>query len=160
MSPTLTHIALHVSDLEASKAFYQAFCGLEVCHERHDGGTERRQDGEHGVEHRHGEGERLWRRRGVVAVSDRKKTVGTAPVTYSHPCRRRRGHCAHCTTVAVAATSFSASSRQHGMKRSALPLVLARSSQPRAQADPSGAVGAVTAAAAASAVAPVQGDGG
>lgn len=38
MSPTLTHIALHVSDLEASKAFYQAFCGLEVCHERHDGG--------------------------------------------------------------------------------------------------------------------------
>lgn len=33
-SPTLTHVALHVRDLDASIGFYQRFCGLEVVHER------------------------------------------------------------------------------------------------------------------------------
>lgn len=34
MSPTLTHLALHVPDLDACVAFYQRFCGLRVFHER------------------------------------------------------------------------------------------------------------------------------
>ena len=38
MKPTLTHIALHVRDLEACVAFYKKFCGLEVVHQRtHEG---------------------------------------------------------------------------------------------------------------------------
>lgn len=32
--PTLTHLALHVRDLEACVAFYEAFCGMRVVHER------------------------------------------------------------------------------------------------------------------------------
>lgn len=32
--PTLTHIALHVRDLEASIAFYKQMCAMEVTHER------------------------------------------------------------------------------------------------------------------------------
>lgn len=34
MSPTLTHIALHVPDLDASVGFYADFCGMRVIHER------------------------------------------------------------------------------------------------------------------------------
>ncbi|MGE8497533.1 MAG: VOC family protein [Pseudomonas sp.] len=34
MSPTLTHLALHVPDLDACVAFYQEFCGMQVIHER------------------------------------------------------------------------------------------------------------------------------
>lgn len=34
--PALTHIALHVRDLEASVAFYRRFCGLEIVHDRTD----------------------------------------------------------------------------------------------------------------------------
>lgn len=34
MSPALTHLALHVRDLDASVAFYREFCALEVVHER------------------------------------------------------------------------------------------------------------------------------
>src|SRR5690606_28583583 len=34
MQPTLTHIALHVPDLEACMAFYAEFCGLRLIHER------------------------------------------------------------------------------------------------------------------------------
>lgn len=34
MRPTLTHIALHVPDLDACIAFYRDFCGLQICHER------------------------------------------------------------------------------------------------------------------------------
>lgn len=37
MRPTLTHLALHVRDLEACVAFYRDFCGLAVVHEREDG---------------------------------------------------------------------------------------------------------------------------
>lgn len=37
MTPTLTHIALHIHDLSSCIAFYQDFCGMEVCHERRDG---------------------------------------------------------------------------------------------------------------------------
>jgi catechol 2,3-dioxygenase-like lactoylglutathione lyase family enzyme len=36
MAPTLTHIALHVRDLEACVAFYRTFCGLDLVHERRD----------------------------------------------------------------------------------------------------------------------------
>lgn len=39
MSPTLTHIALHVRDLEASRTFYEHYCGLHVSRERHAGQT-------------------------------------------------------------------------------------------------------------------------
>lgn len=34
MRPTLTHIALHVPDLDACIAFYRDFCALQVIHER------------------------------------------------------------------------------------------------------------------------------
>jgi catechol 2,3-dioxygenase-like lactoylglutathione lyase family enzyme len=36
MTPTLTHIALHVRDLTACAAFYRDFCGLRIVHERTD----------------------------------------------------------------------------------------------------------------------------
>ena len=39
MTPTLTHISLHVRDLEACIGFYREFCGLEIVHQREDGGT-------------------------------------------------------------------------------------------------------------------------
>lgn len=35
--PTLTHLALHVRDLEACVEFYQNFCGLVVVHQRGEG---------------------------------------------------------------------------------------------------------------------------
>ncbi|KAF1051764.1 MAG: hypothetical protein GAK43_02255 [Stenotrophomonas maltophilia] len=34
MRPSLTHLALHVPDLEACIAFYQRFCAMRVIHER------------------------------------------------------------------------------------------------------------------------------
>jgi len=34
MRPTLTHLALHVPDLDACIAFYTQFCGMHVFHER------------------------------------------------------------------------------------------------------------------------------
>ncbi len=34
MQSTLTHIAMHVRDLEACVAFYERFCGMKVVHER------------------------------------------------------------------------------------------------------------------------------
>ncbi len=34
MRPTLTHLALHVPDLDASIAFYTRFCGMRMFHER------------------------------------------------------------------------------------------------------------------------------
>ena len=34
MRPTLTHLALHVPDLDACIAFYARFCGMHVFHER------------------------------------------------------------------------------------------------------------------------------
>lgn len=34
MRPTLTHLALHVPDLDACIRFYSAFCGMQVFHER------------------------------------------------------------------------------------------------------------------------------
>ena len=37
MTPTLTHLALHVRDLEACIAFYRDFCGMRCVHERADG---------------------------------------------------------------------------------------------------------------------------
>jgi len=36
MTPTLTHLALHVRDLEACTAFYRDFCAMQVVHERGD----------------------------------------------------------------------------------------------------------------------------
>ena len=38
MPPALTHIALHVRDLDACIAFYREFCGMTVVHERSDHG--------------------------------------------------------------------------------------------------------------------------
>ncbi len=38
MTPNLTHLALHVRDLEACVAFYREFCALEIVHERGDQG--------------------------------------------------------------------------------------------------------------------------
>jgi catechol 2,3-dioxygenase-like lactoylglutathione lyase family enzyme len=37
MTPTLTHLALHVRDLAACVAFYRDFCGMSCVHERADG---------------------------------------------------------------------------------------------------------------------------
>lgn len=37
MQPTLTHIALHVRDLEACIRFYESYCGLQLVHERVSG---------------------------------------------------------------------------------------------------------------------------
>lgn len=34
MRPTLTHVALHVPDLDACIAFYQRFCGMRIVHQR------------------------------------------------------------------------------------------------------------------------------
>jgi catechol 2,3-dioxygenase-like lactoylglutathione lyase family enzyme len=39
MKPALTHIALHVRDINASEAFYREFCGLKVVHERGEPGA-------------------------------------------------------------------------------------------------------------------------
>lgn len=36
MTITLTHIALHVRDLDACVDFYQRYCGMAVTHERRD----------------------------------------------------------------------------------------------------------------------------
>jgi catechol 2,3-dioxygenase-like lactoylglutathione lyase family enzyme len=38
MPPTLTHIALHVRDLDAAVAFYRDFCAMEISHEREEHG--------------------------------------------------------------------------------------------------------------------------
>jgi catechol 2,3-dioxygenase-like lactoylglutathione lyase family enzyme len=37
MRPILTHLALHVRDLQACIAFYRDFCGMQVVHERSAG---------------------------------------------------------------------------------------------------------------------------
>ena len=37
LTPTLTHLALHVRDLAACVAFYRDYCGLTPVHERDDG---------------------------------------------------------------------------------------------------------------------------
>ncbi len=37
MTPSLTHLALHVRDLEACVAFYRDFCAMRIVHERDDG---------------------------------------------------------------------------------------------------------------------------
>ena len=34
MRPILTHLALHVRDLDTSIAFYHDYCGMQVVHER------------------------------------------------------------------------------------------------------------------------------
>jgi catechol 2,3-dioxygenase-like lactoylglutathione lyase family enzyme len=34
MPPTLTHIALHVPDLEACITFYRDYCGMQIVHQR------------------------------------------------------------------------------------------------------------------------------
>ncbi|MEX6723349.1 VOC family protein [Parapedomonas caeni] len=39
MAARLTHIALHVRDLDASIAFYRDWCGMHLAHDRIDAGT-------------------------------------------------------------------------------------------------------------------------
>ena len=39
--PTLTHIALHVRDLDASIRFYNRYCGMSVVHQRDAGSQDR-----------------------------------------------------------------------------------------------------------------------
>lgn len=39
MRPTLTHLALHVPDLDACIAFYGEFCGMRVIHQREGKGS-------------------------------------------------------------------------------------------------------------------------
>jgi catechol 2,3-dioxygenase-like lactoylglutathione lyase family enzyme len=39
MTARLTHLALHVRDLEAMEGFYREFCGMVPVHERSDGDT-------------------------------------------------------------------------------------------------------------------------
>ena len=40
MSATLTHLALHVPDLDACIAFYETFCGMRVIHRRPGKGSQ------------------------------------------------------------------------------------------------------------------------
>ena len=40
-TPTLTHLALHVRDLEACVDFYSAFCAMTIVHQRDDGAGSR-----------------------------------------------------------------------------------------------------------------------
>lgn len=39
MTPTLTHLALHVPDLDACVKFYEDFCGMQVIHQREGKGS-------------------------------------------------------------------------------------------------------------------------
>lgn len=39
MTPTFTHLALHVRDLDACIGFYRDFCAMTVVHERNEGGS-------------------------------------------------------------------------------------------------------------------------
>ena len=41
MRPALTHIALHVPDLDACIDFYRRYCGMQVIHQRPGKGTPR-----------------------------------------------------------------------------------------------------------------------
>lgn len=52
MRPTLTHIALHVTDLDACIAFYQRYCAMQVIHERPGKGTRIVWMAEPGKEHK------------------------------------------------------------------------------------------------------------
>ena len=51
MSTTLTHVALHVPQLEPCIAFYQDFCGMRVIHERAGKGSKIVWMAEPGKEH-------------------------------------------------------------------------------------------------------------
>ncbi len=37
MWPRMTHLAMHVTNLDACIAFYERYCGMRVCHRRHGG---------------------------------------------------------------------------------------------------------------------------
>ncbi len=52
MRPTLTHLALHVPDLDACIEFYRRFCGMRVIHEREGKGLRIVWMAEPGQEHR------------------------------------------------------------------------------------------------------------
>ena len=51
MPPTLTHLALHVPDLQACIDFYSQFCGMRVIHERAGKGSKIVWMSEPGKEH-------------------------------------------------------------------------------------------------------------
>jgi catechol 2,3-dioxygenase-like lactoylglutathione lyase family enzyme len=51
MRPTLTHLALHVPDLQACINFYSQFCGMQVIHERAGKGSKIVWMSEPGKEH-------------------------------------------------------------------------------------------------------------
>lgn len=51
MRPTLTHLALHVPDLDACVAFYEQFCAMRVIHQRAGKGSKIVWMAEPGKEH-------------------------------------------------------------------------------------------------------------
>lgn len=51
MHPTLTHVALHVPDLDACVSFYAQFCGMQVIHQRAGKGSKIVWMAERGKEH-------------------------------------------------------------------------------------------------------------
>ena len=51
MRPTLTHLALHVPDLDACVCFYEQFCAMQVIHERAGKGSRIVWMAEQGKEH-------------------------------------------------------------------------------------------------------------
>ena len=51
MRPTLTHVALHVPDLDACVSFYQQFCAMRVIHQRAGKGSKIVWMAEPGKEH-------------------------------------------------------------------------------------------------------------
>ncbi|QKE63237.1 VOC family protein [Aquipseudomonas campi] len=51
MRPSLTHIALHVPDLQACIDFYEQFCGMRIIHERAGKGSKIVWMAEPGKEH-------------------------------------------------------------------------------------------------------------
>lgn len=52
MRPSLTHLALHVPDLEACIAFYERFCRMRIIHQREGKGSRIVWMAEPGKEHR------------------------------------------------------------------------------------------------------------
>jgi len=111
MKPNMTHIALHVEQLDACVDFYQEYCQLRVTRERHKRGKPVIWMAEQGLEHqfvmvllgggtRHQQGEQDFSHLGfavdsnaevdrIAAEADKKGLLVWPPVQepYPRPCR-------------------------------------------------------------------------
>jgi len=73
MRPALTHLALHVPDLEPCIRFYERFCGMRVIHERAGKGSRIVWMAEPGQEHRF-----------IFVIMPGGRSRDLAPDDYSH----------------------------------------------------------------------------